>query len=206
MRAQQVRVSKLGFSPTGNCWFCHHQLRPLPAAHLVPASNSILKLRTTRMITTTTTTTTTTTMMMMTTPRVAASVRFGTGVKFNPDVVCSENKKHSRTLFTPSTFVFTFGKSNSVSSHLVRRGAGGVISESDTDRIYPASTVCWSDLAFKLNQLVDRTNIFCNMEKYNFREGRSKPSHLSPTIYWYRTKIFCYVDIYNHCILYIWLF
>ena len=41
--------------------------------------------------------------------------------------------------------------------------AGGVISESDTDRIYPASTVCWPALAFKLNQLVGGTK--CEKEE-----------------------------------------
>ena len=53
--AQQVLVSKLvGIQRTaGNCWFCHHQLRTLPAAHLAPRSNSIPKQRA---VTTTTTT------------------------------------------------------------------------------------------------------------------------------------------------------
>ena len=103
--AQQVLVSKLvGIQRTaGNCWFCHHQLRTLPAAHLAPRSNSIPKQRavttTTTTKTTTTTTTTSTTLMVMTTSTIQpASYRFGKDIKFNPGVVCSENKKFSHTL------------------------------------------------------------------------------------------------------------
>ena len=102
--AQQVLVSKLvGIQRTaGNCWFCHHQLRTLPAAHLAPRSNSIPKQR----AVTTTTTTTSTTLMVMTTSTIQpASYRFGKDIKFNPGVVCSENKKFSHPL---SSIVKTF--------------------------------------------------------------------------------------------------
>ena len=36
-----MRVSKLGaIRPTGNCWFCRHQLGPLPAHHLATSAQA----------------------------------------------------------------------------------------------------------------------------------------------------------------------